>query len=643
MPYLVLFLLLSIAWTWPLATRLSTRIAHDPGDPVLNAWILWWNTQALPFTDRWWSPPFFFPAPGALALSEHLAGIALFTAPLHFAGFNPAAVYNLALIATCWFSGFFAFLLGRRLTGSVFGGLVCGLAFGFAPYRASQLPHLQVLAAQWVPLALYAMHSYVADGRSRWLALFGAAWVLQALTNGYYLLFVPVLIGLWLLWRGTLRQRLALGVTFAASSLLLIPVLLRYQHVHSAYGLRRFRGEMLDFSARWQSFIQAADVLAFWPPLERPIPEGHLFPGVTVIGCVVAGVALMLWRRELSTTTVRRSPTVFYVIGALVFWWLSFGPARMDDLGAMAWRPYSFLMWLPGFEGLRVPARFAMLATLCIAAAASVCAVRLAAGKARFAVGAVVLVGIFADGWIEPMPLAPLPSRFRLPDLADAVVLELPLDDPAVGVAAMYRAITHRRPLVNGFSGHAPPHHEVMSVALRREDPSLLHFLAAGRPLVVLIHRQHHGAGEWRAYVERAGGQLHEESGLGPVFVIPPRPRARRPPLGGRLPVVPTGAGAGYVAVDLGHVETVRAVTIPMRGSFSEIAARLLVETSENGTEWTTAWEGWTGGPATAGAIENPTVAPLTLFLPDVSARYVRISPMAPSAGGVVQVFGPGK
>ena len=59
---------------------------HDLGDPVLNTWILWWNTQAVPFTERWWSAPIFYPVPGALALSEHLFGIAVFTAPLQFAG-----------------------------------------------------------------------------------------------------------------------------------------------------------------------------------------------------------------------------------------------------------------------------------------------------------------------------------------------------------------------------------------------------------------------------------------------------------------------------------------------------------------------------------------------------------------------------
>ena len=114
---LLLFLLLAVAWTWPLAANLSLRIPHDPGDPILNTWILWWDAHAIPFSARWWDPPIFYPMAGALALSEHLAGVAIITTPLQWAGVSALATYNIALILSFALSGFFAFLLGRRLTG----------------------------------------------------------------------------------------------------------------------------------------------------------------------------------------------------------------------------------------------------------------------------------------------------------------------------------------------------------------------------------------------------------------------------------------------------------------------------------------------------------------------------------------------
>ena len=330
MRHLLLFLALSLAWTWPVVTRLSWRIPHDPGDPVLNTWILWWNTQAVPFTEAWWSPPIFYPMSGAFALSEHLAGIALFTAPLHFAGFSPLASYNVALILSGWLSGYFAFLLGRRLTGSTFAGLVAGIAFGFAPYRASQLSHLQVLTSQWMPLALLAMHVYLENGRRRWLVLLAVAWVLQALSNGYYLLFFPLVIALWLLWfidwRASARRGLALAGTFAAASLLLIPVLLHYKRIHDGLGLHRTIGEIRMFSATLTSFIQPADLLTFWPTLRGRTQEGFLFPGVTAVALALAGGAALLLRRQIREAIATRSAAVFSGATAVFFAWLSIGP-----------------------------------------------------------------------------------------------------------------------------------------------------------------------------------------------------------------------------------------------------------------------------------------------------------------------------
>ena len=81
-PIFAAFLALAVVWTWPLGLHLSSRIPHDPGDPILNTWLLWWNAHAIPFTERWWNPPIFYPMPGALALSEHLAGIGLISTPV---------------------------------------------------------------------------------------------------------------------------------------------------------------------------------------------------------------------------------------------------------------------------------------------------------------------------------------------------------------------------------------------------------------------------------------------------------------------------------------------------------------------------------------------------------------------------------
>ena len=52
---LCLFVALAIAWSWPLVRHLATRIPHDPGDPVLNTYLIWWNAATLPFAAAWYT------------------------------------------------------------------------------------------------------------------------------------------------------------------------------------------------------------------------------------------------------------------------------------------------------------------------------------------------------------------------------------------------------------------------------------------------------------------------------------------------------------------------------------------------------------------------------------------------------------
>ena len=143
---------------------LGTTIANDPGDPILNAAILAWNALQVPWTDAWFQFPIFHPTPNALVLSEHLLGVSVVATPIYWITGNPLTAYNAALLLSYPLSGLTMFLLVRRLTGSAAAGFLSGLAFAFAPYRASQLPHIQMLATFWAPLALLGLHGFLEAG-----------------------------------------------------------------------------------------------------------------------------------------------------------------------------------------------------------------------------------------------------------------------------------------------------------------------------------------------------------------------------------------------------------------------------------------------------------------------------------------------
>jgi len=647
LPFLA-FLLLSVAWTWPLATRLTTRIPHDPGDPILNTWILWWNAQAVPFTDAWWNAPVFFPMHDALALSEHLAGLSIFSTPLLLAGLSPLGTYNVVLILTVALSGFFAYLLVLRLTGSRVAAICGGLAYGFSPYRASQLGHLQVLASHWMPLVLLAMHEYLGGGRRVWLGVFAAAWLLQALSNGYYLLFLPVLIALWLAWfirwRSAPRRGLILAGVWIASSAVLIPVLLKYHTVHQRLGLTRSLEEIRTFSADPGSFLRASSLMWLWPYGEPRGSENQLFPGILPIALVaaMAVVTAPAARSALKEAFAARSAALFYAIAAVFMWMLALGPSDEGAAAAVLWHPYTLLNMLPGFSGLRVPARFAMLGALCVAVAAGLAVERVAPhGRRRTLFAALLIAGFIADGWMKSLPLFAPPMRVPLPDIPNAIVVEVPPEETNVGVTSMYRSMFHRRPVVSGYSGHLPPHTLVLSTSLYHGDPSALLLLARNHPLVIVVDERRDLDGRLKQVVrELPGIQRHMTTGAGEVYVLPQSAAVRETEPGAELPSLEVGEGQSR-RIDLGASRVIRTIGFTMWHRHLELAPRVTFETSADGVTWTKAWEDWTGAAVFAAVVRDARSAPVRIPLPDVSARYVRFVPAPEWLWREIKFYGP--
>ena len=591
----------------------------------------------VPLSPAMWNAPFYWPMHDALALTEHEAGIGLIGAPIQWLGGSPLLAYNLILIGSTWWSALAVHALVQRLTRNLPAAWCAGLIWGFAPYRASQLAHLQMLVAWWMPVALLALHAYYDEGRRRWLVVFGAAWLLQALSNGYYMFFFPVLVGGWIAvftrWRSQWRRAARVLITCAIASLPLVPVLLEYYRVQRALNLFRTREEMLLFSARWASFGHFSPLLRFWPFHEPRSQEDFLFPGIAALVAIAAGVLL---RRRAALTRA----LVFYLSAAAMLTWLAAGPSPRQWSFASLWHVYDLLAWLPGYAGLRVPARFFMLSTLCLAVAAGLAIASLRSSRQRFAVAIGVAVLALVDGWIVAMPLGTPPRSFGVASIRGAHVLELPMDDDAVNVAAMYRQTLHGMPVVNGYAGYIPPHAGVIEWALRRGDPSVLSELRRGHPLYVVV-ANHPASAAWTAFMDaQSDAQMMGINGAGRLYLMPATPFPPQVAIGPSLAVVRRETGGGWVTLDLGQIRTVRAVELRTRGHVTLVQATLRADTSLDGITWTTAADQPPGALALAGALRAPLDVPLRLLLPDLSARFLRLNAEAfgPEA---VTIFGP--
>src|SRR3954470_18769969 len=298
---------LTAAITWPIAAHLRSALPHDPYDPALNTWILWWNAHAVPFTSRWWSAPFFWPMPGALALSELLLGISLLTTPLQWLGLGAVASQNLAFVAAFVLTALAAHALVFTITRRHDAGYIAGCGVAFSAYRMAHLSHIQALWMFGVPLALLALHRYIATQRPLWLLAFAGAFLVQALSNGYLLLMFPVLVLLFIVWFcRTGRDAAAIAAATALTLVALAPIAWGYYHWQRDLSLQRGLQEIERFSADAASLIAVGPEAILWAPLSRfDHGEEEFFPGAVV--ALLVGIGLVAAFRDNAARPQSRS------------------------------------------------------------------------------------------------------------------------------------------------------------------------------------------------------------------------------------------------------------------------------------------------------------------------------------------------
>jgi hypothetical protein len=166
----------------------------------------------------------------------------------------------------------------------------------------------------------------------------------------------------------------------------------------------------------------------------------------------------------------------FFVFALVAAVWLSLGPApRSLGVPIELASPYALLLeHVPGYDGLRVPARLATVVTLMLAILAGFGAAALGRWQYPTAALGVACVLALAESVILPLPVERLARPARAPAAYHAlarepestVVAELPLGEVEGDLRAMFFGLAHRRPILNGYSGFFPPHYTLLTVAL---------------------------------------------------------------------------------------------------------------------------------------------------------------------------------
>jgi hypothetical protein len=372
---------------------------------------------------------------------------------------------------------------------------------------------------------------------------------------------------------------------------------------------------------------------------------------------VVLAIGLLLTSPVLRRAYTRQSVLGFYALAGFMTWLLSLGPAPTLMGDPLLYRgPYTLLMYLPGFSTLRVPARFWMMTTLSLAVIGAIVFDHLAGrlGRARSAIAAVIAIGVLADTWMTAMPLAAVPQPFAALGCdarAAGPIMELPLGDPYADVAAMYRQMSHGRPVLNGYSGYFPPHYTALRSGLALLEPGVLTQLAAYGVTEVVVDRERDARGPWEKYVSSHPLATHVcTEGKQSLYRLTAPAAAAMPAQGAVIPVArlsanvnpdltpamvdgdlatrwqsgPQGDGM-RVDIELGQLQTVQGLDVSLGRFVEDFPRSVVIEVSEDGRQWQQVWKGGSAGLALIAAFDPDGRAPMKYRFAPVQALVIRM------------------
>lgn len=501
---LAAYLGVTLWFSWPLVTRLTTSLAGDWGDAVFTSWVMTWVAQHLLAVlhgepGAWaamWQAPIFAPDANTLTYSEHFIGQSLQALPIFAVSHQPLLAFNVQWIATFVLTGVAAHRLAHQWSGSHLAGAVAGLTCMFTDFRlAFSISHLHTLSVHWWLFGLWGLDRFAATS-SGW-AIAGAALSLALLhlSSNYLLAFTApftAAFALWALWRhGRLGDgRAWAGVTAAglASVLLVLPVVLRYLATRDALNLSRPLDVIAGNSSSLATYAAAGWSLG---PLVVLASTGVLAPDA-VFPCLTRRARLVLAMLALAAVA------------------LSFGPVmQLGDLRVTG--PYRLLLdYVPGFAGLRVAQRFEVVAMALLSPLAGLGAAWLGRRRAGLVTALALTVMAVQPARTSPFvmdrvigstnptappaylrPSAEAPAIYRRARTLrpDAVLIELPFGDIGYDIRYTFFTLAHAHRIVNGYSGIFTPMYLQRAAVLAQPfvSPDLT-WLALRPATHVLVH-----------------------------------------------------------------------------------------------------------------------------------------------------------
>ena len=483
----IYFTILSLVFTYPLITKITTHIIGGYDDNLYWMWLVGWfqkslfNLHILPIHSYLLNTPYGY----NLAVTEFSPLQVMIAQPFSILS-SPILGVNISLLFTFVSAGLLMYLWIYRLTKNWKAALISGSIYAFLPYHIVhfQQGQLNIAAIQWFPLYFMVFFDFLKMQKWDWkpILLTGISLGLIALTSQYYIymtLWVSAFIALiyWIKYDRSLILHADFWKKVLAVLVVALPFLVvgvgPFLRLHgegnfSAYGFN----EVAHFSASITDYLLPATrqwLLGSW--------VGHHFPrqlwteATLYIGVFAAILAIL--------GVIKRNQTNHKQIITLMLWGgllaliLSFGtnlvwmekpvmintPAILSSLVKEPTMPVylpGFLLFkfFPFYNKIRAWMRWGIFVMLFIALAAGFGAdwlMNKLTGYKRNLVFIALLSLVILDFLPNPATLVKIAPRsvdYWLAGQPSGGQVQLPFDE-SYSTYNIYYTLTNNKPLVS--------------------------------------------------------------------------------------------------------------------------------------------------------------------------------------------------
>ncbi len=526
---LLVFVVLSILYTWPLVLHLPNAVTNS-GDPLFYAWNLSHNLSSFSSgIDKIMNTNIFYPTTNTLAFSDTLFTQSLLTFPLLLLTGNPILIQNIYIIFSFILAGIGVYILALELNVSAIGALVSAILFAFSYPRLGQLSHISIASSFLLPFFFLHMIKFFSKATIlnavlcvlTFLLLLGSTIYLGIIAGFGAVIFIGVMLiqnknYRNVLWSKKILLTISLIATLIMSLVILYPyIILRVEHPE----IQRTYDEISSRGAYQKDF---SSVLPTSLILSRILPSGE---GERSLYPTLAALILALFGLYTYTRTKNQLLLAFLIVGASGFL-LSFGPARPFTFGPFDTGyislPYAFfLKILPILYIIRVPSRFIILFTLALSVFAGM-GFDFYKKKSLLLVSLLVLL-FFVETIQKPLPLIPVPTETEIPavyasiknDPSVRTIIELPIIEERDRVGQLpiqeqvklrfdevsihtplaletyrtYFSLFHKKQMINGYSGFVPQSfHDAVEEMRYFPEERAISYLKRKKVSHVIIH-----------------------------------------------------------------------------------------------------------------------------------------------------------